>query len=65
VDPDVFITIAFTGYAVLVCLGIGIALLGASGRQVGGSRSDARWAVVKPHELGSAADGLNASEPQA
>lgn len=64
-DPDVFITIAFVGYAILVCLGIGVALRGASGRQVGDGRSDSRWAVVKPHEMGSAADGLNASEPQA
>lgn len=64
-DPDVFITIAFVGYAVLVLLGIGVALRRSSGRQVGDRRSDTRWAVVKPHEMGSAADGLNASEPQA
>lgn len=63
-DPDVFITLAFSGYAVLVCLGIGVALRGTSGRQVEGRRSDARWGAVKPLEMGSAADGLNASEPQ-
>jgi hypothetical protein len=46
--PDVFITVAFSGYAVLVCLGIAVALLRASGRQDEGRRNDARWAVVKP-----------------
>jgi hypothetical protein len=46
--PDVFITVAFSGYAVLVCLGIAVALLRASGRQDEGRRNNARWAVVKP-----------------
>jgi hypothetical protein len=46
--PDVFITIAFSGYAVLVCLGIAVALRRTSGRHDKGRRNDARWAVVKP-----------------
>jgi hypothetical protein len=46
--PDVFITVAFSGYAVLVCLGIAVALRRTSGRQDKGRRNDARWAVVKP-----------------
>jgi hypothetical protein len=32
-DPDVVVTIAFVGYAVLVATGIGVALLLTRGRQ--------------------------------
>jgi hypothetical protein len=41
-DPDVFMTIAFTGYAVFVALGIGVVLQVTSRQHDAGKDDDAR-----------------------
>jgi hypothetical protein len=41
-DPDVFVTIAFSGYAVFAALGIGVFLRATSGQHDGGRNDDAR-----------------------
>jgi len=75
-DPDVFVTIAFSGYAVLVVLGIGAALGATSRKQGAGavacddrsSRTDRQWGVVADHdrraEMGSTTDGHRTSDPR-
>jgi len=75
-DPDVFVTIAFSGYAVLVVLGIGAALGATSRKQGAGavagddrsSKTDRQWGVVVDHddraEMGSLTDGRRTSDPR-
>ena len=66
-DPDVFITIAFSGYAVVVCIGITVAVRGTSKKHDRGRRNDARRAVLKSgqgRDETSREDRLDASEPQ-
>jgi hypothetical protein len=41
-DPDVFVTIAFTGYAVFVALGIGVFLRDTSRQHEAGKDDDTR-----------------------
>ena len=41
-DPDVFVTVAFSGYAVFVALGIGVVLWRATSQYAGGGDDDAR-----------------------
>jgi hypothetical protein len=57
-DPDVFVTIAFSVYAVLVVLGIGAVLGATSRKQDAGaaacddrsSRTDRKWNSVVDHD---------------
>jgi len=57
-DPDVFVTIAFSVYAVLVVLGIGAVLGATSRKQDAGavacddrsSRTDRKWTSVVDHD---------------
>jgi len=46
VDPDVFVTIAFSGYAALVVLGIGAVLWATSGRRHTGGSDEVRRGIV-------------------
>jgi hypothetical protein len=46
VDPDVFVTIAFSGYAALVVLGIGAALWATSGRRHAAGSDEVRRGIV-------------------
>ena len=41
-DPDVFVTVAFSGYAVFVALGIGVVLRVTSRQHHGGRDDDVR-----------------------
>ena len=41
-DPDVFVTIAFTGYAVFVALGIGVFVRATSRQHDAGKAGDTR-----------------------
>jgi len=75
-DPDVFVTIAFSVYAVLVVLGISAVLGATSRKQDAGavacddrpSKTDRKWNVVVDHdgraEMGSMTDGRRTSDPQ-
>jgi hypothetical protein len=76
VDPDVFVTIAFFGYAILVVLGIGAVLGATSGKQDAGAvtrderspKTERKWNVVVDDdgraEMGSATDGRRTSDPR-
>jgi hypothetical protein len=76
VDPDVFVTIAFSGYAVLVVLGIGAVLGATSSKQDAGavtcdersSKPKRKWNVVVNDdgraEMGSLTDGHRTSDPR-